>query len=112
MLTAADYQVIWVMDGSRVIDQVDLLQPVAVILTLDLTDSDSYEMIGALRQRVSHLNLKILALTDPDVAGQGEQARQAGATDTLNKPIDPKQLVSMVNHLMSSSIVDLEPQET
>ncbi|HEY9738304.1 MAG TPA: ATP-binding protein, partial [Trichocoleus sp.] len=31
MLTAADYQVIWVIEGSRVLEQVDLLQPAAVI---------------------------------------------------------------------------------
>lgn len=108
MLTAADYQVIWVMDGSRVIDQVDLLHPVAVILTMDLVDSDGYEMILALRQRVSHLNLKILAMVDPQMAGQGDRARQAGATSTLDKPIDPQQLVSVVNHLMSSPVADLE----
>ena len=29
MLTAADYQVIWIVDGSRVLDQVELLQPAA-----------------------------------------------------------------------------------
>jgi hypothetical protein len=31
MLTAAAYQVIWVVDGSQVRDQVELLQPAAVI---------------------------------------------------------------------------------
>lgn len=112
MLTAADYQVIWVMDGSRVLDQIDLLQPAALILTLDLSDGDSFEMIGALRQKVSYLSLKILALVDPQIAGQGDRARQSGATDTLDKPVDPKQLVSMVNHLMSSTVLELDSQET
>ncbi|TVQ08329.1 MAG: GAF domain-containing protein, partial [Leptolyngbya sp. DLM2.Bin27] len=40
MLTAAAYQVIWVVDGSQVVDQVKLLQPAAVIISLTLASDD------------------------------------------------------------------------
>jgi two-component system sensor histidine kinase/response regulator len=105
MLTAADYQVIWIIDGSRVTDQVDLLRPAAVIVTMGMTSTHGGTIIAALRRDLSGLDTKILALVDPTVPAQAIQARQAGANQTLPLPIDPQALLTAVNHLMTRSLV-------
>lgn len=105
MLTAADYQVIWIIDGSRVTDQVDLLRPAAVIVTMGMTSAHGDAIIAALRQDLSGLDTKILALVDPAVPGQVDKAHQAGANQTLAMPIDPQALLTAVNHLMTRSLV-------
>lgn len=98
MLTAADYQVIWVVDGSRVLDQVELLQPAAVILNVGLASANSYDLITALAQTVRHR--KLLALIPEATADQAQRARLAGADDTLSLPLNPKALLTAINQLM------------
>ncbi|MGB3309743.1 MAG: ATP-binding protein [Nodosilinea sp.] len=101
MLTAAAYQVIWVVDGSRVLDQVELLQPAAVITSLSLANADGGDIIAALRQSSDPVETKILALIDSDRHDQAEQALKAGANGWVGKPIDPRQLLSTVNTIMT-----------
>ncbi|QQE64992.1 hypothetical protein GFS31_16770 [Leptolyngbya sp. BL0902] len=101
MLTAADYQVIWIVDGSRVLDQVELLQPAAIIINLGLASANSYDIITALGQSLHHPRVKILALTADLSPDQDRQARQAGAAATLVHPVNPKQLLTTMRQLMS-----------
>ncbi|MGG6241688.1 hybrid sensor histidine kinase/response regulator [Nodosilinea sp. AN01ver1] len=102
MLTAAAYQVIWIVDGSRVLDQVHLLQPAAVILSLSLASADGSDIIVALRQGADPMETKILALTEVDDPDQAERALTAGADDCIGKPIDPRRLLSKVNAIMTA----------
>lgn len=102
MLTAAAYQVIWVVDGSRVLDQVKLLQPAAVITSLSLASADGRDIIAALRQSSAPLEPRILALVDSDQHDQASQALKAGANDWVGKPIDPRRLLSAVNTIMTT----------
>lgn len=101
MLTAADYQVIWVMDGSRVLDQVELLQPAAVVINASLASADGHDIMAALRQSVSYEEVKILALLDTYTPKQEHKAHMAGANETLPYPIDPQQLLLTINRMMS-----------
>ncbi|WP_197064745.1 GAF domain-containing hybrid sensor histidine kinase/response regulator [Leptolyngbya sp. KIOST-1] len=102
MLTAAAYQVIWIVDGSRVLDQVALLQPAAVITSLTLASADGCDIIVALRQQADALETKILALIELDDHTQAERAVKAGANDWVSKPVDPRQLLSTVNGIMAA----------
>ncbi|NJL48000.1 MAG: GAF domain-containing protein [Leptolyngbyaceae cyanobacterium SM2_5_2] len=105
MLTAADYQVIWIVDGSRVLDQVALLQPAAVIINVNLTSTNGYDMIESLRYSMNYQRFKILAIIDANASDQEDRAKQAGATDALPQPINPKQLLFTVNRLMKAQTV-------
>ncbi|MFH7245000.1 MAG: ATP-binding protein [Spirulina sp.] len=101
MLTAADYQVIWVVDGSRVLDQVELLQPAGVIINVGLASANGYDIISALGQSTRHPGVKILALTADHAPDQVDSARQAGANATLVQPVNPKQLLAAIHQLLS-----------
>ncbi|HSM80115.1 MAG TPA: ATP-binding protein, partial [Nodosilinea sp.] len=105
MLTAAAYQVIWIVDGSRVLEQVELLQPAAVITSLTLASANGSDIIAALRQAAGPQRPKILALLDGADQPQIEQALGAGATAYIVKPVDPKQLLSTVNAVMPTQLI-------
>ena len=102
MLTAAAYQVIWIVDGSRVLDQVQLLQPAAVITSLNLASAEGSDIIAALRQDSDPMETKILALIELDDPNQAERALTAGADDCIGKPIDPRRLLAKVNAIMTA----------
>jgi two-component system sensor histidine kinase/response regulator len=104
MLTAAAYQVIWIVDGSRVIDQVELLQPAAVIASLTLASANGGDIIAALRRASAATAPKLLALIDLNDSAQVDHAVAAGASAWVGKPIDPKQLLSTVNAVMAAQI--------
>lgn len=102
MLTAAEYQVIWVIEGSQVLDQVELLQPMAVIVNVNLTGTDGYGVIESLRRYVSTLKVRVLALIDQPDAAQSARAFSAGADEVLAKPIIPESLLSAIMSLSAS----------
>ena len=101
MLTAAEYQVIWVLEGSKVTEQVELLQPAAVIVSVNLTGSNGYDIIQALCHSASTLHVKVLALVDSLDAAKIGQARNSGASEVLSRPISPEALLETVNGLMA-----------
>ncbi|MEO1068504.1 MAG: ATP-binding protein, partial [Cyanobacteria bacterium J06638_6] len=101
MLTAAAYQVIWIVDGSRVLDQVSLLQPAAVLISLTLASAEGRDIIAALRRTKDIVKPKILALLDSETDPQGIEALASAASGYVTKPIDPKQLLEKVNTAMA-----------
>ncbi|WP_275336682.1 ATP-binding protein [Nodosilinea sp. PGN35] len=108
MLTAAGYQVIWIVDGSRVLDQVELLQPAAIVISLELASASGSDIITTLHRRAGSSGPKILALIDLDSPDQTEQALGAGANDCVGKPIDPRHLLATVNALMTTQAVEVQ----
>lgn len=97
LLTAADYQVIWMIEGSRVVEQVALLQPTVVIINMQLSGIDGKRMIVALRESLVTSKVKILALTDNQVAPT--EVAQVDAMATL--PLNPESLLEQVNALIA-----------
>lgn len=96
LLTAADYQVIWVIEGSQVVEQVALLKPAAIIINLQLTGVDGRHIIQDLRESLVTGQIKILGLApEPD-----SHIGVPGADAILAKPLDPRRLLEQVNALM------------
>ncbi|NEQ29449.1 MAG: GAF domain-containing protein [Leptolyngbya sp. SIO4C5] len=102
MLTAADYQVIWLVDGSQVVEQIDLLQPRAVIINLQLTSANGQQIINSLRRYTAAHHTRILAITaDPGL--ETTVIPQTGIDQMIVQPIDPEKLLATVNALMSQT---------
>ncbi|ASC74050.1 hypothetical protein XM38_050240 [Halomicronema hongdechloris C2206] len=102
LLTAADYQVIWVMEGSTVVEQVKLLQPAAVIINLNMADTHGGGIMQALRSTPTTASVKIVALIDVGDAEQSMAAHRVGADEVLPAAIVPDQLLTTIHTLMTS----------
>ncbi|MEO0534842.1 MAG: ATP-binding protein [Cyanobacteria bacterium P01_A01_bin.123] len=111
MLTAADHQVIWVVDGSQVVEQVGLLQPMAVIIDMGLSGANGHDIVVALRQTMATASVKILALAEDETkidAAASTLSDTGGqdfsADEIILKPVNPEILLVKINALMSLPI--------
>jgi two-component system, sensor histidine kinase and response regulator len=102
ILTAAGMQVVWIIEGSAAVGQIELLQPNAAIIDMRLPGMSGSEIIHQLRQKPATQDLKILALTAGEIPEGEISVATAEADDCLVKPIHPQQLLDKVIVLMSS----------
>ncbi|MCC3438125.1 GAF domain-containing hybrid sensor histidine kinase/response regulator [Microcoleus sp. PH2017_05_CCC_O_A] len=100
ILTAAGMQVVWMIEGSAAVEQIELLQPNAVIVDMRLPGMNGCEIIQQLRQKPATENLKILALSAKEIPADEISFVTAGANDCLAKPIHPEQLLDKILSLM------------
>ncbi|GAB4161751.1 MAG: hypothetical protein Fur0046_40380 [Cyanobacteria bacterium J069] len=114
MLTAAGYQVVWILEGSTALSQIELLQPGAVIADVQSPENAGDELIHNLRQNPVTQHLKIIALigaeAEPDQAANAQVSGvQASNIQTSNikvsnikadawltKPIQPEDVLPKV----------------
>lgn len=93
MLTAAGYEVIWLLEATPLAAQLELLKPMLLIVNLALLNQDASE-IKSLQLSITTLETKVLALLEPDLA-----PLPMAHHDVLAKPINPKILLEKVRQL-------------
>jgi two-component system sensor histidine kinase/response regulator len=109
MLTAAGYQVIWMVEASTAMDQILFLQPVVVIADLQLFGRDARravfdhrcQWIQRLRQRPETQNIKICALLPKATLNRSHPDWVPGADAYLVRPIDPEYLLYKMDLLLA-----------
>ena len=106
ILTAAGLQVVWMIEGSAAVEQIELLQPNAVIVDMRLPGMNGCEIIHQLRHKPATKHLKILALSATEIAADEISFVTAGANDCLAKPIQPEQLLDKILSLMAAGIAN------
>lgn len=99
ILTTAGYQVVWTIEGVTAIQQIEVLQPSAVIVDLQLPGRDACEIVEYLRHSTATRHLKILVLAPDSLSQEKNRALELGAEDYLPKPIQPEKLLRKVNSL-------------
>lgn len=99
LLTAADYQVIWVIEGSRIVHQVEILQPVAIILNQHLVSGNSQYIIDDLKRYVATSSIKVISLVEADGMELGYGPSMEDFDDCLVKPINPPTLLNTIQKL-------------
>lgn len=93
LLTAADYQIIWIMDSSAALKQIEVLQPAIVIVNLQLPGLHGYDIIRHLRQHPSLSDIRILALSSEPISNPAK----IETNDYLVIPIQhPEDLIDKV----------------
>jgi two-component system, sensor histidine kinase and response regulator len=103
LLTAADYQIIWLIDGSRIVHQVEILQPVVLIIDHKLISSDSHYLLEELKRYIARGNIKVLMLLDNNEAATLQAAHTLGFDDYLIKPLEPVLILEKIQQLTSGS---------
>ncbi len=102
ILTAAGYHVVWLIDGSTAFEQIQLLQPKAVIVNWQLTGVDGDEISYCLRNSPKTQQIKVLALMTSSLTTVQADELNGRVDDYLSKPIEPTLLLDKVMALMAS----------
>ena len=93
MLTAAGYEVIWLLESGALESQLMLLKPIVLLADLSLLSSDPRQ-IKSLQLSIADLDAKVLALLS-----SGAPSSSMAHHDVLTKPIEPKRLLDKVRQL-------------
>jgi two-component system sensor histidine kinase/response regulator len=103
MLTAAGYHVVWIVEDSTALQQIQFLQPTAAIISIDRSEGNGLRLIQQFRQIISPPSLKIIALA-PKIKRRDSQTYLAAGADTvLTKPLNPEYLVHKMDMLLTHS---------
>jgi two-component system sensor histidine kinase/response regulator len=101
LLTAAGYQVVWLVKGSTILQQIEILQPLAVLINIHLNWVNMDEVLNSLRQNPLTGQVTVLALTYESEAEDLQVCRSSGVDGTLTIPITrPEDLLDKVAALV------------
>jgi two-component system, sensor histidine kinase and response regulator len=102
LLTAADYQVIWVTDAETGLKQFTMQQAKLAIVNFSLPDMTCDSLVQRLHQQSEGPGFRVLALL-PE-ADQAPQALAAGVDDYLAQPLNyPERLIDKVMVLIAQA---------
>ncbi|MDJ0598897.1 MAG: ATP-binding protein [Crocosphaera sp.] len=98
LLTAANHHFIWLMDSSKVIKKLELLEPSVVILDQEL--SEVLKINESLKKFPETQKAKVLLLKDEITSKEWTEISKMGIDDYIIKPIQPNLLLKRVNALI------------
>lgn len=95
-----DYQVLLAADGKAALEQAVKADADLVLTDWNMPTMDGHQLIRALRQLDRYSATPILVLTTEAGDGDKADARAAGASGWLRKPVEPAVLLEVVANLM------------
>ena len=101
VLGTADYQVHCIQDPLRAIAILLSKKPDLIFLDLVMPGTNGYELCNQLRRISSFKEIPIVILTGNDGMIDRMRARMVGASAFLSKPINPHQVLSVVERQLS-----------
>ncbi|WP_420645807.1 response regulator [Candidatus Leptofilum sp.] len=96
LLQAHSYEVVSARDGRSGIELAEQIQPMLILLDIQLPGMDGYAVAKALRRSPSLADTPIVAVTSYAMAGDRERVLAAGCTGYIEKPINPDTFISEV----------------
>jgi len=99
-------------DGRQGIDLAKRLAPAMILLDIQLPLLDGYAVARELRSHPELKDLPIVAVTSYAMPGDREKCLAAGATDYVEKPIDPETFVERIRQHLPTGADDGEGRQT
>ena len=86
-------------NGQVALDQLEEVQPDLVITDLMMPEMDGYQATAAIRKRNDHNRvIPVIAMTANAMEGDRERCLEAGMNDYISKPIDRKELYTILGN--------------
>lgn len=82
--------------GKLGVEKAVAAPPLAILLDIQLPEMDGYAVAAALRSHASLVKTPIIAVTSYAMPGDREKVLAAGATDYVEKPIDPDTFLARI----------------
>jgi CheY-like chemotaxis protein len=102
LLESNGFRVVEARDGEEGIRQARAVRPAVILLDIQLPLMDGYAVARALRAHDELREVPIIAVTSYALLGDRERALEAGATDYVEKPVDPDTFVARLRSHLGS----------
>jgi len=103
ILTAAGFQVVWMLNGSTALDQIRALRPILAIIDQRIDGIDGYDLSGILRELPELAELQTLMLLEEVTPSELQLCRDFGVDDYTLTPIQPEILLNKVLGLIAKT---------
>jgi two-component system chemotaxis response regulator CheY len=100
-LVEGDYQVLLAADGTAAMLHARTAAVDLVLTDWNMPAMGGHQLIRALRQLENHVETPILVLTTEASDAEKSDARAAGASGWLRKPIEPATLLEVVASMLA-----------
>ncbi len=100
LLTHRGYRVQQAISGEEALSQVREYRPALVLMDMQMPGMDGYAVVREIRRHPEFALLPVIAVTASNMPGDREQTLIAGCTDYVAKPINPRELLRLVEHYL------------
>jgi two-component system, sensor histidine kinase and response regulator len=99
LMTAGDMQVIWLVDGTTALEQLELIQPVAILINPSLIGPNFSATLDLITTRRGRSPIRVMLLGAPSPSTEG-----LSVDAFIPKPIDPVYFLQTLNQLVGSEV--------
>ncbi|NET72244.1 MAG: response regulator [Sphaerospermopsis sp. SIO1G2] len=103
-LEASGYSLIVAKNGLEAVTMTNSQFPDLILMDIQMPEIDGLEAIKQIRQNPNLVNIPIIALTALAMPGDKEKCFAAGATDYLTKPVQLKQLTTIIKQHLATKL--------
>ncbi|MDQ1259394.1 MAG: two-component system, cell cycle response regulator DivK [Pseudomonadota bacterium] len=100
LLEASGWEMVHAEDGPSGLVLARTVDPVLILLDIQLPGMDGYAVAQALRAEPGSAGVPIVAVTSYAMAGDRERCLAAGCDGYIEKPIDPQTFVALVERFV------------
>jgi CheY-like chemotaxis protein len=108
-LKASGYRVSTAADGASAIAKAEQLLPDLIVLDLELPGISGFEAARRLRRNATTHDIPLIAATGYSHEQQLSVARECGFDEVIVKPVDPDQLMKVIERLLDSESTVSQP---
>lgn len=103
LLQARGWEVVHAVDGPAGLALVGEVNPVLILLDIQLPGMDGYAVAEALRANPKLDAIPVVAVTSYAMSGDRERCLAAGCNGYLEKPIDPQTFATSVEQFIGAT---------
>ena len=96
LLTHSGYHVQQATRGDEALMLIDQQRPDLILMDMQMPGMDGYTMVQQLREQPALSDLPVIAVTASSMLGDREAILEAGCTDYIAKPINPRVLLQLI----------------
>jgi CheY-like chemotaxis protein len=100
LLEGQGHQVLEAADGANGISIAQQKRPDLILVDIQLPNMDGYEVARRLKANPKTAPIPILAVTSCSMADDRARTVEAGCLGSIEKPIDPKSFVGMIEQFL------------
>ncbi len=100
LLEKAGYRTLWAPTGMQGAEMAIKQRPDFIILDIQLPDIDGMEVLRKIRTSEIGNTIPVIAVTSFAMAGDKERLLAAGCDEYIEKPIDPRRVISQLKRVI------------